>query len=229
MPATPARMGLCEVAWGRGRLRLALGALLAPVLLALTVAVIRGQAEKGETLRVLFPRDECVLESGKFDLLCVMPDAASEQDSAPELRVDGSARKWEPYQAPVLLCRLELQPGPHELMVGTQKLRVYIRGESQGGEPEGWPVYRTHRGTTEGWKDCAQCHELTKEEERTIVGDPKEPSACSPCHSAIDFEATHFHPKEPLDACHLCHALHGSDGPSLLKDSVKKLCADCHD
>lgn len=230
MPATPAHTELCEVAWGRGRLGLALGALLAPALLAWTVAVICGQAGEGETLRVLFPRDECVLESGKLGLLCVIADAASDQEPAPKLRLDGAAREWGPYQAPVLLCRLELDPGPHEIVVGSQKLRIYVRGQSGGdGEPDGWPVYRTHCGTTEGWKDCAACHQLAKEDGRTTVGDPKEPSACSPCHSAIDFGATHSHPKEPLDACHLCHALHGSDGPSLLKAPIKQLCADCHD
>lgn len=226
----PARTGSCEVARGRGRLGLALGALLAPALLAWTVAARCGQAEEGETLRVLFPRDECVLESGKLDLLCMMADAGADEQSAPELRVDGSAGKWEPYQAPVLLSRLELQPGLHELTVGSQKLRVYVRGESgRDEEPDGWPVYRTHRGTSEGWKDCAACHELTKKDERTAVGDPREPSACSPCHSDIDFAATHSHPQEPLDACHLCHALHGSAAPSLLKAPIKQLCADCHD
>jgi predicted CXXCH cytochrome family protein len=221
---------LCEVGRRHGRLGLALGALLTPLLLAVAVALIRGQATEADTLRVLFPQDECVLESGKFDLLCLMADAASEQESPPELRVDGSAGKWEPYKPPVLVCRLELDPGLHELVVGSQKLRLYVRGESGAdGEPEGWPVYPSHQESTEGWEDCSTCHELTKDHELTVVGPANEPEACSQCHSAIDFEGTHFHPRAPLNACHTCHDLHGSSNPSLLTGEAKKLCADCHD
>ena len=230
MPATPARTELCEVARRRGRLGLAIGALLAPALFAATVAVIRGQSAEGEKPRVLFPRNQCVLESGEFDVVCVMADAPSDREPVPELHVDGKAETWEPYKAPVLLCRLELEPGSHELVVGSERLQVHVRGDGEALEaPDAWPVYRSHQESTEGWEDYTTCHEVTKAEALTVVGAARQPEACYECHSAVDFEATHFHPREPLDACHMCHDLHGSSGPSLLNGEVKKLCAECHE
>jgi predicted CXXCH cytochrome family protein len=125
---------------------------------------------------------------------------------------------------------LELAPGRHEIAIGETRLEVHVRGDGEALEaPDGWPVYRSHQGSTEGWEDCSICHEVTKDDDLTVVGELKQAEACYECHSAIDFEATHFHPREPLDACNMCHELHGASGPSLLKGEVKKLCAECHE
>jgi len=179
---------------------------------------------------VIFPRDQCVVESGKLDLLGVTREPKQGSPSGSALRVDGKPWKWELYKEPTLLSRLQLAPGRHQITIGSGRLRVYVRGKSSAeDEPNGWPVFRTHLGATEGWKDCATCHELTKDGARTVVGDPMEPAACSQCHSSTEFEVAHFHPEEPLASCQMCHALHGSSRESLLKAPVKTLCANCHD
>ena len=214
----------------RPRLHLWLAFAATVVLLAAGTPVIRGEGPDDPPVRVIFPQDECVLESGKFELLCMARQRGRGPAAPPELRVDGEPTSWEPYAAPLLLSRLELGPGRHEIMVGPQKLEVYVRADPDSpGAPPDWSVYRDHPSQPQGRKDCATCHKLTKEDGRTVVGDLLEPSPCSQCHSSIDFELTHFHPEEPLAACHTCHALHGSGRPSLLKAPVKTLCAECHD
>lgn len=187
------------------------------------------QSAAPEPVRVLFPADQCALESGKFDLLCVAPGRDEDAASGIELRVDGKAERWEPYRAPVLLAQLDLPPGRHEITIGPKRLRVEVRGDAKASEvAREWPVYRSHpRGGKP--KDCATCHEVTTEEGRTVVGRAKEPSACLQCHSPTDFEVAHFHPRGPLSTCRNCHALHGSARSALLKAPTKQLCTACHD
>lgn len=198
------------------------------VLLAAVVQAVCGEDPDGTSVRVIFPADKCVLESGKLDLLCVATERKGQV--APRLRVDGKDKSWEPFEAPVLLSRLELRPGRHRITVGAKRLRVYVRGTRDGpDEPSGWPLYRTHPGSATGWKSCTTCHEVTKQDGRADVGAPRGSASCSQCHSPADFELTHFHPQEPLAACHMCHAVHGSGQPSLLRAPVKRLCAECHD
>jgi predicted CXXCH cytochrome family protein len=196
-------------------------------------ASMQGGAKDGSDtaqVKVIFPADQCVVESGKFDLLCLTPKTEAGLPPRPQLRVDGKPGRWEPYEAPTLLSRLELSAGRHEIAIGPKILRIHVPGTPGAAEePLGWPVYRSHLGATEGWKDCATCHEVAKGDNGTVVGNPREPSACSQCHPSVDFELTHFHLEEPLASCHTCHALHGSSSPSLLRAPVKKLCAECHD
>ena len=61
------------------------------------------------------------------------------------------------------------------------------------------------------------------------MGELDTPTACLECHSEVEFEATHAHPLEPIEACQMCHTLHGSPHPGLLKGPVKPLCKGCHD
>jgi predicted CXXCH cytochrome family protein len=129
----------------------------------------------------------------------------------------------------VFAQRLDLSPGPHEIEIGSASAQVYVaKGEAAAKAPADWPVYQTHEERPGAWKDCATCHEVTTEEGRTLVGTPQEPGSCLKCHSTTDFAVTHFHPLEPIAACHMCHALHGSTRPSLLKAPTKELCAMCH-
>jgi len=203
----------------------------AAVLLALLLPVggprLVGQSASEPPVRVLFPLDGTVLESGRFELLAV---AASAAEAPPELRVDGAAAPWEPYAPPALLASLELAPGPHEVSVGPQTLRVLVRGEGASpADPPGWEICRTHADSTAGRLGCAVCHEAGEEGGRVAIREPQEPAACLACHSRDEFALVHFHPLEPVAHCHLCHALHGSTRPSLLRAPVKELCAACHD
>lgn len=207
-----------------------MGALVAGLCLVGAVHGVVGKPSEAVPVRVVFPSDRCVLKSGKIDLLCVMPEAKPRTASRPVLRVDGKRKKWEPCEPPVLLSRLKLTEGRHEVSVGPSRLQVYVRGKADTPEAfRTWPVLRTHRGKEEGWKDCEACHEVTKVGARTKIGDPKEPTTCLGCHTPQAFEAIHFHPLQPLATCHLCHAIHGSSSPSLLKAPVKELCKRCHD
>jgi len=167
------------------------------------------------------------VESGRLEVLAVAPAEGAEP--APELRVDGTVTPWEPYAPPVLLATVELAPGLHELAVGTQTLRVYVRGEATSADqPTDWGTIRSHADSAAGALACAACHETHEEGGRAAVGPPQEPQACLVCHSADDFAGIHFHPLEPIANCHRCHALHGSTAASLLRAPVKQLCTACH-
>jgi len=177
-------------------------------------------------VRVLFPAGRSVLEAGRLEFICV---AAGDARRPPTLRIDGKAGRWELYVLPVLVARLDLKPGRHAIAVGATKLEVYV--QENGAQPElaEWPLFRTHPGGAEGWKECQACHEVTEEGGRQSLGALREPAACQQCHSAEDFQLAHFHPEKPLAGCHQCHALHGSTAESLLKGPRKQLCAECHD
>jgi predicted CXXCH cytochrome family protein len=240
-----------------------LGAIVGGLVLAGHRYDVRGGVAGEVSVRVVFPADRCIVESGRFELLCVASPLTASVDSpltasvdspltasvdspltasvdspltalggqhAVPLRVDGKPQPWDPYQPPLLLRRLELTPGRHEIVVGRKRLWVFVRGEGRGSRPpNGWPVLRSHPGGPEQWKDCATCHQTTKEEGRLAVGDFQTPSRCDQCHSAAEFELAHFHPKGPLASCQRCHALHASSNPSLLRAAAKQLCASCHD
>ncbi|MBM3472598.1 MAG: hypothetical protein FJX75_04900 [Armatimonadetes bacterium] len=184
-----------------------------------------GESEPG-ALRVLFPADRSVLETGRSELICVAP---GDVKRAPPLRIDGKRGRWQPYALPVLVARLELRPGRHEIAVGPTKLQVYVREGDVPPEVAEWTVYGSHPGDADGWKDCRACHEVTAANGRQSVGTLREPVACQQCHSSEDFQLAHFHPEKPLAGCHQCHALHGSSAKSLLKAPRKQLCATCHD
>lgn len=192
--------------------------------------MIAGQGQDRRSVRVIFPTDESVVESGRFDLLCVMAEPKAAKPRRPSLRVDGRREPWAPYEPPVLLSRLRLRPGRHDIAIGSIRLRVYVAGGSEmPDDVREWPVYRTHLGMTEGLEECGVCHKVRARRGRTIVGELMEPAACHECHSPGDFEGAHFHPLDPLASCHTCHALHGSSRPSLLRAPAKMLCAECHD
>ena len=184
-----------------------------------------GEGEAG-ALRILFPADQSVIETGRFELICVVADNAK---GAPRLRIDGKPGRWQPYVPPVFVARLDLTPGRHAIAIGSTKLQVHVRGSDPPPEAAEWPVFRSHPGGADGWKDCRACHEVTEQNGRQSLGALREPSACQECHSAEDFQLAHFHPEKPLAGCHQCHALHGSAAKSLLKGPAKKLCAVCHD
>lgn len=177
-------------------------------------------------LRVLFPTDQSTIETGRLELICIAGEGVKKP---PALRVDGKARRWQPFALPVLVARLELKPGRHEIAIGATKLRVCVtEGDPPSERPE-WPAFSAHPDGADGWRDCGACHEVTEANGRQSIGALREPTACQHCHSSEDFQLAHFHPEKPLAGCHQCHALHGSSAKSLLKAPRKQLCAACHD
>ena len=190
----------------------------------------RNEDTGGISLRVIFPAEQCIVESGKLELLCVIPGSVPSVASRIPLRVDGKPRSWEPYQTPILLSRLELAPGWHDVTIGVKHLRIFVLNSTEADRaPRGWPVLKSHPGGNNGWKDCAVCHQVTDEDGRAAVGDPEDSSICFQCHSSVEFELTHLHTEAPFASCEVCHAIHGSSRPSLLIAPVKELCTLCHD
>jgi len=177
-------------------------------------------------LRVLFPPDRSVVETGKFELICLQRKG---QKSRPQLRVDGMVQPWERYRAPLLVARLNLSPGRHQLQIGSRRLTIFVPGDQTLRAPPGWARFRTHPPTVQGYRECRSCHLIENNARGTAVLAPRTPAACKRCHSDVQFEATHFHPQEPLASCQMCHALHGSRRKALLKKPHKELCAACHD
>ena len=97
-------------------------------------------------LRVLFPADRSILETGSFNLICVQPKEHL-KSGRPLLRVDGAAHPWQPYRAPVLVARLKLPPGLHRLQIGSRTLQVFVRGDKAPEPPADWKVFRYHPPT----------------------------------------------------------------------------------
>lgn len=208
---------------------LRLGGLAAGLGLGLVPRFAEGEDPPARpTLRVLFPADRSVLETGQFNLIGVWKPE-QEGEAPPELQVDGKGHPWEPYRRPALVARLKLLPGQHQLQIGRRTLTIFVREEQKPDAPEGWPVFRQHPPTAERDRECHSCHEVQKGEQGFTISPPRTPAACDPCHTALEFEAEHFHPREPLASCPMCHALHGSSRKALLKKPVQELCAACHE
>ena len=208
--------------------RLRLGLLACGVLVCL-VLVYSGKVtseEPGEVdgggVRLVFPPDRSVLVSGELDVICRAEQGA--------LEVEGEQYEWEPFEPPLRVSRVSLYPGPNKLRIGSRQLEVFVaKTADQPGGPEGWQLCRNHPISGQGAKRCAACHQTQPRSELTGLGELKSYKACFECHRAVEFEAVHAHPLEPIEHCQMCHSLHSSTRKALLKAPIKELCADCHD
>ena len=206
----------------QGYLRLSLSALvvLGGLMLGYAAAFSADEPEPVQD-DVLFPPDQAVLLSGSFDVIWKGEGGA--------LEVDGRPREWEPFQPPLHVAHLRLSPGMHELRIGDRRRQLVVAlNEEEHDGPDDWPQLRQHQMNTNENR-CGDCHETSKQLDRTAVGELRSPHACLECHEPVDFEITHSHPLKPIEHCETCHALHGSPHKGLLKAPAKKLCADCHD
>lgn len=172
--------------------------------------------------KVLFPLQETILLSGRFDVICKAKPGA-------RLTVDGREQSWEPFQPPVFAARVGLSPGIHEIGVNDKVLEICVAlNEEEHDAPSDWQFAYKH-ALMSGEKRCDKCHQASHQKGVTTVGKWKGYKACLECHSPIEFEATHAHPLEPLEPCQMCHAVHGAKRKGLLKAPIKQLCKDCHD
>jgi predicted CXXCH cytochrome family protein len=170
---------------------------------------------------LLFPPERAVLLSGSFDVIWKGEES--------RLEVDGRPRDWEPFQPPIHVAHLRLSPGLHTLTIGDQRRELVVAlNEEEHDGPEDWPLLHRHQMNAKPNR-CGDCHETSKNSDRTVVGELRSPEACLECHQPVDFGDTHSHPLEPIEHCEMCHSLHGSSRKGLLKAPVKKLCTDCHD
>ena len=177
---------------------------------------------EADTIEVIFPPDRSVLRSGNVDLICRARQGG--------LAVDGEPYQWEPFQPPLRVARLNLDPGHNEIQIGSQPLEVFVArtGDEPAG-PAGWETYRNHPISGQGAERCATCHQTAQHGQLTRVGELKSYKACFTCHKSVEFELIHAHPLEPIEHCQMCHSLHRSRRKALLKASLEQLCADCHD
>jgi len=196
-----------------------------------------GEKPAGEEagVEVIYPPDKAVLPSGDFDVICRGDDA--------RLRVDGEPYRWEPFDPPVRVAHVSLYCGPNTLEIGPKRVEVFV-AETAGpkrvevfvaetavrpGGPEGWPMWRKHPISGSGAARCGDCHEIEGRGDGVAVGRLAGYKACFECHKAVEFEAIHSHPLEPIESCQMCHSLHAAKEKALLKAPAKKLCDECHE
>jgi len=179
-------------------------------------------------LKVLFPLDKGVLESGEIEVMAVSRPPANGAAKEPRLEVDGERLPWKPYEPPAYVANLKLDPGEHAVTVGDQTLAVFVL-EDGAEPPAGWCKLQSHYADDPDSRDCSVCHETASRDGRFAVGEWLGYTACSECHDSVEFAAAHSHTEQPLQQCGACHALHGSDRSGLLTAPARTLCAECHD
>jgi len=189
--------------------------------------------------RIVSPPSHSVLLSGTIDVIyrlqtdeteAALPDAVPVTLDSLKLVIDGQVEQWDPIRGAALSKRIRLAPGVHELKIGEETLECVIAmNEEDHDGPENWPVFNSHYISSKPDR-CGRCHEMESDEADVFqVGDFSGPEACIECHDMIDFEVAHMHIFQPLEACHTCHAIHGSEQKSLLRAPVRELCEGCHD
>ena len=204
------------------RVAIAAGVIVGVVLLGSASLVVSGEkaADKKAT-GVISPPDHAVLLSGSIDLIC--------KTDKPDFEIDSQKHEWEFFGKPIRVARVRLFPGIHELKIGDKKIEVVVAlNEDEHDGPSNWKIQRSHKMDSDPSR-CQACHEVSKKGGQVSVGELKGHEACLKCHTPIDFEVAHSHILEPLEACQMCHALHGSPHKSLLKAPMRKLCEECHD
>jgi hypothetical protein len=183
------------------------------LLLGYTAAVRSGEKPANEELDLVFPPHRAVLFWGTFDLIC---------QADGELKVDGKSQSWELFQPPLRVAHLGLEPGPHRLQIGPDRVDLFVSlGPDEHDWPSGWTTYRFHPEET-GHDRCAHCHKTTKVGDKTAVGEWKEAEACVKCHRQRDLEKTHLRTLREMRECTSCHNLHASTRKALLHEGVKE-------
>ena len=204
---------------------------MAPACLTLaTLCVWIAPAELERAVRILSPLNECILDSGRFDIVASVGGFTAEEAAALAVTVDGRRAERVPTRPPTVLARVELEPGEHTITVGTQVARVFVKGDDDLPESvREWPVAFAHPGGADGRQDCAACHVTSEEDGALAIRDLVLPDACLTCHPPADFELAHSHPLTPIAGCRRCHATHGAVAAKLLRAPAKRLCAECHE
>ena len=213
------------MSWSKLDFRLAVAPLLLAILVFVSVAASRKEAPS-RRCELVSPKDGAVLSCERVDLIC--------RGHSGSLRVNGKARKWEPFSSPLSVATLELPAGRHEIRVGEETLTLMINPDARPTDPTSESAkpsnaYACHPMRNSGKKRCGVCHETTRKDGVVNVGKPKSYEACFTCHKEVDFELDHSHILEPLETCSMCHSMHGARYKSLLKAPMRRLCEECHD
>jgi predicted CXXCH cytochrome family protein len=151
--------------------------------------------------QILRPVDQSVLETGVVKVVA--------KGDATKLVVDGKQ---------AATTDLKLAQGMHELALGDQKIRVFVKGAEP--PPDGWTVFRTHPPAAA----CSACH-VAKEGGGEVKSYE---TSCAGCHQLANFAKTHTHAPTVLEECQLCHQPHGSTVRFHLKLTKEIACKQCH-
>gem|GEM_PF-1067802 len=191
---------------------------------------IREMAEP-VAVKFIFPQNHSTLSRSEVTVICMLTRVDSQgHSSLPELLINGSVQSWdEIFAQPVLAAHVRLTTGLNTVKVGNATLSVYVKGGSAKEPPKGWGELYSHPPTAKGQLQCTSCHAVEKQNGRLALGKALVPSACDKCHSELEFELKHHHPKQPMEQCTMCHSTHASSIKGLLKSAPKQLCARCHD
>lgn len=133
-----------------------------------------------------------------------------------EPKLDGQPIKVESPHAGVVTAELQPSPGPHEITLGTQKIRFVV------GKADGFTAFRPHPPAN----TCNACHAVRNGRWRFIRASLS--NVCSQCHSKETFAAKHTHQMDLLPDCQMCHNPHGSTAPAHMKLSRENACKQCH-
>lgn len=205
--------------------------LLLTLLLGWVATALSMGATRSGAMRFVFPRDRSVLSGSEATLICVLTQVDSvERATLPKLLINSSAHSWDKsFAPPALVAHVKFSRGLNRIKVDDVELAVYVKGDDAKGAPHGWKELYFHPPTAKGQLQCASCHAIEKQNSRVVIGGALVPSACDKCHSELEFELKHHHPKQPMEQCTMCHSVHASNIKGLLKEPSKQLCTQCHD
>jgi predicted CXXCH cytochrome family protein len=135
-----------------------------------------------------------------------------------EIKVDGAAVKVESPVSGMATASLELAPGPHEVSVGKDVVRVFVGA----GAPTGFKPFRPHPAMA----SCDNCHAVKDGE--WVFKRASLATVCSRCHARDKFPAKHTHEMGVLADCQICHDPHGSTEVGHMKRAKEVACKQCH-
>jgi predicted CXXCH cytochrome family protein len=181
--------------------------------LAITLLCFAADAPGPGFLR---PLDETIAPAGP---LVVVARTAGKA----ELRLDGKVVSASQPAPNVITATVNPAPGSHELALGDQKIRFFVRTAANASSaPAGWGEFKTHPPAA----TCETCHAL-KDGAWSLKTDPVA-DTCFGCHDAKPFPAIHSHNSEVLGECQMCHSAHGSTAKAHLKMKKELACKQCH-
>lgn len=185
------------------------------LLVFLASAVNFTTAQEPETLGILRPTDQSVIETEEVQIIA----------RKGEVRLDGKSLGSEHTQGKREILSIRVSPGKHELTWTNgevaQKTRFVVAPSGSSAVPAGWKTYKPHPPQAE----CQHCHA------GETPGNFKEATVaetCFTCHEQKTFAVGHAHNAEVLAECVLCHNPHGSTGNFHLKMARDIACKQCH-
>lgn len=194
---------------------------------------------------LLSPANETRVKDGKVFLLCTWRPVPGRPGPpvTMQLLVDESPEAWDmQFGSNTWTASLELPPGVHNLRCSGFEVNVFVEASGEAGTPSSQdhrPLFHAHPDIDDTQR-CFDCHhkiegpdDLVRRGRNWTLGVWKGSATCFDCHDhqVDDFEKSHGHLLEPIEDCHLCHAVHGtaSSEPALLKAPRSVLCAQCHE